>query len=301
MKKSHFLSISIFAICLFLTTISGVKNASAFQQPSAASTSFYVAPSWTTGDTALTAGAATAAGTSGNVILDFGRQQYDTSLGWGVWPQGTKYFISDAEVNTIVQNFIKGYNSQESASPINLTVATSNDDYWNQGDSKWATAGNDWGILVWSITAPDNIMITGGNDIETWTDGTFQTYGADTIAWCTAYNLVNNNTMLNFGEQCAAIEPTAWSQAQVYEVSWLLGDDYCMPEIYYDNTKPTQASEWADIYNYSKGGQYFLGTTSEHGYDNSISWDVAWQDLQYAILHSSYPNANYVGPSATNF
>lgn len=280
-------------IYLFISTISSVKDASAYAYPSQPSTSFYVHDSWLNSNTAYDQGKNyTNPGSSGDMILDFGRQVYDNS--WGVWTtDNTCTFISDYQVSTIVENFMAGYNSNHSQS-IRLYVGTNDDSYLSQGNPDWINSGRDWGNLVNSISNSGYCAISGANDIESWAYGSFKTYGSDTYNWCNSYNAQTNKDMLNYGNQCAAIDPSAWSQDNVYQCSYGLPDDYVMPEIYF----LVNAQQWVNIYNYNN--MTFRGTMSQYGAplypggQNTLLWLTAWEDLNDYI-----PNGN-VCSSATN-
>jgi len=235
------------------------------------------------------------AGTGDDVILDFGRQYLSGST-WGTYLTGTSTFVSDSQIQTIVQNFINGYNSNHSTY-IYLYVSTNNDNVgWAQGDSKWTTAGTTWGSLVNSISNTGYVDIGGGSDIESWYGSGFIAYGSDTNNWCTAYNQATSKRMMNYGSNAYTEYPNGWTQSQLYNVSWGLSDDIVMPEIYSN----TNATQWKGIYDYNHN-LYFWGTTSEYGFNGSISWSDAWKDLNNAITNdSTYPNANDVRSSATN-
>ncbi|WP_207643904.1 hypothetical protein [Desulfosporosinus acidiphilus] len=285
----------IFSLFLCFSFVTDVHFAYADSLPSSASSSYYVTPSWTNSSTAYSQGQSVTPGYGGDVILDFGRQYYNGST-WGTYLPGTSYFVSDSQIQTIVHNFLTGYDSAHTQ-VIFAYIATNNDNVgWSQGSTTWTDAGTDWGALVDSTPPTINTAVGGGNDIESWYGTGFIAYGSDTVNWCNAYNSRTHMRMLNYGSDASSEYPSGWTKQQVYSVSWGLSDDLVMPEIYYNS----QASQWQGIYDYNTN-LYIWGTTSEYGYGGSLSWSDAWNALNNAITNDpTHPNSNDVQASATN-
>ncbi len=302
-----------FGVLALLMTIS-VKAASAYTQPQAGGTSYYVPNAWNTTSypgVAYTRGEYANAGISasgdptngsGCIILDFGRQAQNPNGNWGVYLPGTSTFWTDAQVEACADAFMEGWNDYNTQFAF-VFISTNNCDYpWLQGDPRWAQAGTDWANLINNIdndTGSDyNAIAMAGNDIETWQD-TFLynnqpwlTYGPDTVNWFNNYweNLNDLVFFTDFGSNCYAENNSAWTQDELATVSF----DYWsvpIPEIYYQSN----ATEWSATFAYAEATypysytDTFFGTLVEN-VSGELTWSEAWNALNNDISQQGYPN-----------
>lgn len=230
------------------------------------------------------------------IVLDFGRQ-VDGAGGWGVYLPGTTTpEESDLWVSTVATDFMDGYSANpNNTTAIGVSIGTNNNDPWT-ATSTWTTAGAEWGSLVSHISTPGLVVGYSGVDIETWGCGTSTCdTGSQMEAWFGGstsgfdqYGQVN----LNYGDNTAAIDPTYWSQSQLFDVSY--GDVHAIvaPEIYCQGN----ASEWATTNSDNSGSLYFNSVSSANGSQvvsngyicqnnspDSYTWSQAWDHLYTAL------------------
>lgn len=211
------------------------------------------------------------------------------------------------------------YSAKTSHPAATIAIGTSNDDVgWANGSSNWSTAGTQWALLMDGITAPTNVTLEAGNDVEGWAYGSsWYAYGSDANSWENAFQSEANtlvsyygsipflNIVLDYGNEAYAVLGSPyWTQAQVYDMAWGNSSAIVAPEIYCSG----QQTHWANLYSlYNQ--LYFEGVSTENGaaqancYGNTqnttYTWIQSWNQLNTAITNAG--NSNDVGDVDTNF
>lgn len=317
--------VAVWACMFVLATIpasGGTAYAYSFQgcsagSPSAASYSIYVASNWNS--TVLfngqyvpvayeegydaTPGSPSSCST---IIIDFHRQEYNSTSGWGVL-EGSSY-ESDSWAFEVASEFIQGYSAGHTVPTIIGIGVSNDDDGWAEGSALWSEAGSDWAGLVDTLQAYQYTTIEAADDIEGWSDSQdgWHSYGSDTVNWETAYSnaFISNTGILqyvaDYGSEAYNEEGSPyWSQTDVYYVSWGLTVAVSYPEIYCNG----QQTDWGQLFQLYPG-MFFSGASSENGsawtncygatQNTTYTWQESWQQL-----NNQAPG--YVGASTTIF
>ncbi len=231
--------------------------------------------------------------TSSLVILDFGAQ---ASNGSGTDYPGSTHFISNGQIEKVVEAFASGYVSHAGSGRF-VTVAIGTN---NSGANVGTANGKTWGHLVSAVKSyvashhyNSHVIIAGGDDIESWGSP-----GA-AINWVNGYHSVGN-IYYNFGSADGCPENSSnntihcagnWTQYDYWYVSWGNPSAFSTPEIY--NQTGAQAQQWAMISLYSvqhhSGPIVFMGPMDQHniqpgcctGTNNTATqaWDQLWNAL----------------------
>jgi hypothetical protein len=181
-------------------------------------------------------------GPSGVVVLDFGEP----------WYQGGQYgtidfansFITDDAILHAAANFAQGaWDCSSSSHNITVAIGTS-----NYGSNVQYAEGESWGDMVGSVESfitnnkyTSRVGADGAIDAETEWNSASATYN-----FVVGYNsgIKNQRWMWDYGDDT----PGYWTNEQVWDISYGLGNERPLPEIYY-NADATQdwlaVAEWA--------------------------------------------------------
>jgi hypothetical protein len=213
------------------------------------------------------------------ITLDFGRQRYSSTDGWEVCTSkaacSTATDRTDSWVEAVAEQFEDGYNDGHSA-VADIVIGTSNDDYLlcnnvtGQVDPNWQAAGTAWASVVQAVQSapqPTLAITLSGNDLESWTDAygaaqgtpTWQACGAGASSWYAGLQTATPIGNFDFGNEAAYVQPTAWTQQQLYEVAQGNSGALALPEIYCDPNGTQWLTPRASNY------MQFSGVTSENG------------------------------------
>jgi hypothetical protein len=271
------------------------------------------------------------------VILAFGDPDYSNG-DWGAKLPNSRIFVSTADIASAVQTFLTNYMNVSAecapssthppiAAHLTLGLGTNNVGTYVQTDHAVAWAGmvNDVSTWVGNQGLADNVFVAGASDMELgWNDP--ETTKDWVYAFCEV-TPVRLSILYNFGdaegcpyatpvpsttpvnEECAVSPPTtpAWTQADVYEISWGAECARAVPQIY--NTLGHQAQQWALISRYGKSfgdweriwfdgalTQYQACVDQEHpvecdGTDNKPS--AGWRQLWFATYKDPDARVRY--------
>jgi hypothetical protein len=255
------------------------------------------------------------------LILDFGRQHYTVLSGggrnWGICLAlsdcSSATERDDSWVENVAEQFEAGYNDGHSAI-ADIVVGTNNDDdnylcnnVTGQVDPNWQAAGAAWSSVVLTVEAvePTLVITASGNDFESWTDAlgapqgtpTWQACGAGATNWYAGLETSTPVTNFDYGDE-ANVQPTPWTQDQVYQVAQGESGALVLPEIYCSGNAP----EWVTLRD-----QYimqFSGVTSENSGGTcgklngtptpDYSWTESYNELNNALTNNATPYANDV-------
>ena len=301
--------LGVFAILAVPGLVTAPRVTLADSLPSSPSYSFYVSGSWGNyvtfnGQQVLYAyeeGYYANPGASANIVIDFHRQEYSSTYGWGVCEDSCVYY-SDTWVKAVAQAFINGYAAGHTATSV-IAAGVSNDDYnyactATSVATAWASAGTAWSQVLNGLVAQYNTDVEAANDIEDWQTGSWNACGAGAENWLYAFTngTASQDLMQDFGSDGNAENSSAWTVAQVYDVSWGIGLAVPLPEIYCNG----QQTEWAGTIR-KYGTMVFSGVTSENGsYWGSpcasstnyytYTWQQSWDQLESALVSNGFSN-----------
>lgn len=266
-----------------------VAYASVPSEPSA-SMQIYIQPDETT-TAAYASGQQATPGSGGKIVLDFGRQYWSSSTGWGVWPVGTNTFMSNATVESLAKSFISGYNSTHSQS-LELFIGTSNDEIgWTSTEG--TNAANQWIDIVNAIPSSGVVSVDASNDIEYWGGATY----SEAQSWCstfatTSYLMLDTGTAVNIESGGTS---NAWTPYDVYEVAYGIGLDIVSPEVYFEYTST------GALYTGSNGSPYRGNATDWQNINASYSMNFfAVSSENGAIIGSNTSETDLASWDALN-
>lgn len=232
-------------------------------------------------------------GHQSHVILDFGAQ---TSNGTGTIIISTGAFISNKQVEKVVEAYAKGYSDcmGKTKRVTGVDIGTN-----NSGSGVGSANGKTWAKVVKAVRSylsahhlSAHVVVFGANDIESWGSA------AAAVQWVKGYHSGKAGNFVNFGSldgcptsaagSCAGGWTTAnyWSVSNI-SVAWVV------PQIYTE--AGTQAAQWEQLDRYSVQHHHraldFLGPLDQHnikpgccaGTNNTTS--QAWKQL-WSSLHS---------------
>jgi hypothetical protein len=240
---------------------------------------------------------------NGLVVLDFGAPCYvpsDPSI-YGVEMFFQPTCIPDSSLQPLVENWIRGYESQNQTSTVNLTLAIGTSNSYNGVDSNYAltnaemsSSGQFWyqnlvgAISTSGLAAP--LTIWGADDMEQASDNEWSS-GAPTVAWVQGFDsassadaacpLNQGGYLADYGDDILGGSGSAdgWTVQQVYDVSWGLAGTCAEPEIYYSD----MATEWQELSQWavqsSASAISFSGVMTEVE-SGTLSPNEAWSDLE---------------------
>ena len=201
---------------------------------------------------------------SGTVILDFGKQYIQNGV-YGVmnFYNNNTTFMSDATIQSDVQQYINGYNSDHS-NYINVLVGTN-----NYGMNSWTTSqvegmASHWTTMIDGLNGGAYVDLNSAMDIEGNWSGP-----APVETW------VNNLGVDDFNYGAPYVGP-GWTTGDIYQVSWGFLYAFTFAEIYTDGDGDSTAdgsinncTEWQNIslWGATNGGAYgaidFFGVLDE--------------------------------------
>lgn len=244
---------------------------------------------------------------NGLVVLDFGSPCYlpsDPSV-YGVEMFFQPTCISDSALQPLVDNWISGYESQNSTNTVNLTLALGTSNSYNGVDSNYAltnpemtSSGQSWyqdlvgTISTSGLSAP--LTIWGADDLEEaavseqeWSTGPasvawVQGFGAASPAGA-ACPLNQSGYMADYGDDVLGGSGNGsaddWTVPEIYDVSYGLPVACAEPEIYF----PDMATEWQALSQWALNNGYnpiaFSGVMTEIE-AGTLSPNAAWSDLE---------------------
>lgn len=190
------------------------------------------------------------------VVLDYGGQSVNSSGQWGAISINSGAFHTMAELKAAVEAFGRGYyygTGADTTATLVVELGT------NNSARIGATAGQVWTNAVDAINAyfasgpsgfpfSNQVTAAGANDIEPGFCST-STCVSEARAWADAFGTYGNWWYDNYGS-CDACPPAgstygAWTQGDIYRVSWGANAAFPLPEIYANNG--VQAAQWERI------------------------------------------------------
>ncbi|MGH9071433.1 MAG: IPT/TIG domain-containing protein, partial [Acidimicrobiales bacterium] len=243
---------------------------------------------------------------NGLVVLDFGSPCYvpGTSV-YGVEMFFQPTCIPDSSVRSLVENWISGYESQNTETTTNLTVAIGTSNSYNGVDPNYAltdaqmyASGQSWyqnlvgAISTAGLRAP--LTLWGGNDMEEEAESENEwSTGTPTVDWVDGYGSVSParstcplsqpGYLADYGDDVLGGTGNGsgdgWTVQQVYDVAWGLPVACAEPEIYFADmaTEWQGLSQWA-VQNGLRAIQ-FSGVMTEVE-TGSLGPNSAWADLE---------------------
>jgi hypothetical protein len=239
------------------------------------------------------------------VVLDFGGQKSDLSGAIMVFNAGD---ISNAQIESVAENFARGYyggTGADTISVLTLGIGTNNSAYHvdYNGGYQWAQLVGTINTYVQQQGWGTQVHVIGANDIEPG----FDDY-ADTYNWVQGY-AGYGSAYLNYGsaDGCSQTDSSGtsacnngiggWTQADVWYVSWGAFPAMPLPEIYYSS----MALQWTMISLY--GAQHKGGAVPMQGpwdeYDecpSTLTSAQAWTDFSNDL--NSYSQTKQTMPYA---
>lgn len=232
-------------------------------------------------------------GQQSHVILDFGAQ---TSNGAGTTIIGTHTFISNKQIEKVVEAYARGYSNcmGKTKRVTGVDIGTN-----NSGFGVGSANGKTWAKVVKAVRSylsahhlSAHVVVFGANDIESWGSA------PAAIQWVKGYHSGGAGNFINFGSLDGC--PTAaagrcaggWTTADYWSVS-NLSVAWLVPQIY--NQTGAQAAQWELLDRYSVQHHHraldFLGPLDQHnikpgccrGTNNTAT--QAWKQL-WSALHS---------------
>ncbi|HEY6538453.1 MAG TPA: IPT/TIG domain-containing protein, partial [Candidatus Dormibacteraeota bacterium] len=292
---------------------SAIANSAALVAPSV-SPSYYEYYSYYARCTTLSAGCplyqqgestATAPG-NGLVVLDFGSPCYipGTSI-YGVEMFFQPTCIADSSIRALVNNWISGYESQNTGTTTNITVAIGTSNSYNGVDPNYALtplqmydSGQSWyqnlvaAIATAGLKAP--VTVWGADDMEeaAETENEWST-GGPTVQWVEGYGsasparaacpLSQPGYLADYGDDVLGGtgngSADGWTVAQIYDVAWGLPVACAEPEIYFAD----MATEWQGLNQWAAANALptiqFSGVMTEVE-TGTLGPNAAWDDLE---------------------
>ncbi len=187
------------------------------------------------------------------VFLDFGGQNNANN---GTFLPKSNVPVSYSTIEYLAEQFAYGYyicTGADTTTLLTLAVGTNNSAYAvNYGGGQgWGNVVSAVGSDVASFDSTGQVIVSGGNDIESWGSAT------GTLSWASGFAAnAPSYFYLDYGSADGCPETISssdacsgnWTQYDYWDVSWGNGVGEAGPEIY--TRSPSQASEWALISGY---------------------------------------------------
>lgn len=279
----------------------------------------------------------------GVVVLDFGQPTYTSTAAISGTFLFNNAFASTTDISLAAKSFTDGFWDCTPPNGPFLTLVVGTNNYIDTPNtrfessrsrtnglddipSEWAGHGTAWGNMMNNIEAyvqnqpyTAQIQVEGGSDMEV---NAFNNNPTNTRAWASAYGNTPNNgwSYQNYGDAsgCPTSGTTtatpgncdnAWTQDDVYDVSWNEIAAFPLPEIYSagSSSEPYggDADEWQQVsryaYNKDTVSMYISGAATQYqacadsvtptqpnpcpGTDNTPS--VGWTQLYKALNSDS--------------
>ena len=241
---------------------------------------------------------------NGLLVLDFGSPCFvpnSSPVVYGVEMFFVPTCIPDSSLQPLVENWISGYESQNSTSTVNLTLAIGTSNSYNGVDTNYAltnaemtASGQSWyqnlvgAISTSGLNAP--LTIWGANDMEQSSDNEWYP-GPPTVAWVQGFDsaspavsacpLGQPGYLADYGDDVLGGSGSAdgWTVQQVYQVAWALPAACALPEIYFSD----MAAEWQALSQWAVAKGYpaieFSGVMTEVE-SGTLSPNEAWAALE---------------------
>ncbi|MGI8678042.1 MAG: hypothetical protein ACR2LX_05020 [Jatrophihabitans sp.] len=218
-------------------------------------------------------------------LLDIGAQTTRSLPGPGVVLSTTDTRLTDAQLVTLLSQYLDGY-AQAGGSSATVAIGTNSD-----GDFSTFTAqakGTDWATNVVAPLrshAAAGITVVGADDIESG----FAATEAQAQQWENAYLAATSAALIFNGSANGC--PVAYGDTVGCDAGWSLADYnslaggsnqriQALPQIY----NADQAVQWANIDAVRGGSIVFAGSLSEHAIDAStLTPAQSWAALQHAL------------------
>jgi len=231
-----------------------------------------------------------------HVILDFGAQ---ASNGSGTFFPGSTSFISNGQIERVVEAFAQGYSScvgRTNRVTLGLDIGTN-----NSGGGVSFANGQIWARLVRAVRSftrthhlSAHVVIFGASDIESWCSNTGCASPSQAIQWTRGYHSGGVGNYVNFGSLDGCPPSGGCNGRWTYFDYWSVSNTsvaWVVPEIY--NQAGTQATQWEllDLYSVRHHGSalFFLGPIDQHnilpgccaGTNNTAqqAWNQLWSAL----------------------
>lgn len=176
---------------------------------------------------------------SGLVILNFGAAWYSAGQ-YGALLVGSNSFVSTSQIQTALQQYIRGYGdcSSGTGQTIVLAVGTSNSGYGVPGSDVVFAHGAAWAAMVSALRAYASqigyssvVVPEGAADFESWGPA------SQTLDWANGFSsyAAGQFYYYNFGsaDGCPPVGGSCnWAANDIYKASWGIAAALPVPEIY---------------------------------------------------------------------
>ncbi|MHB8263087.1 MAG: hypothetical protein ACYDGY_04980 [Acidimicrobiales bacterium] len=241
------------------------------------------------------------------VFLDFGGQNNANN---GTLLPKINTPVSYSTVEYLAEQFASGYyicTGADTTSVLTLAVGTNNSAYAVNygGGQSWGNVVSAVGSDVVSFDSTSQVIVSGGNDIESWGSASGTLPWTSGIAANAPYYFYLDYGSADGCPQTVSSSDACfggWTQYDYWEVSWGNGIGEAGPEIY--TTSASQATEWALISAYGANAYSnpigFYTVLDEYDLDSSTNnptqaWTQMWDALTFwGVSPASIPFSSEV-------
>lgn len=245
-------------------------------------------------------------GTSGTVILDFGRPAYQSSTGDYGTIDFDGNFVSNSQILSAMEHYAVGWVSGSTSSNQFIDIARGTSNNQNAGScsgcgyrvpdetsagTSWASRVNDLSSWINSNYPGSGMFAVGAIDAEPAYDSGYTA----TRDFVDSYNSSTTELFVDYG----SAEPGIWTDSQLFHISFN-GDDVPFPEIY-GCCHAGEVQDWLTVDDWgtvNKGGYFVDGVTSDYHPNTSCNGSYKPSDSWNAML-SGINNDGNATPQST--